>query len=108
MFVNGADEENVSEIFKFNLIQLKNFFGNLIRIKNIEKCKFSIREFIVKIQNRESINKNGNLKETNEYSIDSNSRPDNNLVDNIFKSVEPVHFRYILPNYLSTKKKTLI
>lgn len=86
-------------ILNFNLLQLKNFFDNLVRIKNLEKCKPSLKKFIKNIQIKNE------LDNPNRTKIDINSHYDNNLVDNLFKSVKPVHFKYMLPNYLSTKKK---
>lgn len=97
--LNNLDE---SIILDYNIIQLNNFFRNLLRIRNVNKCKPSLKTFI------QNINKNKNLPTENPedtYQINALSRADNNLIENLYKSVEPVHFRYILPNYLSTKKK---
>lgn len=97
--MNDLDE---SIVLDYNILQLNNFFGNLLRIKNLNKCKLSLRGFIQTIQKKNNLETE---KDEEICQINAISHANNNLIENLYKSVEPVHFRYILPNYLSTKKK---
>ena len=89
------------QIFEFNSSQIRNFFSNLVKIKNLSICKPVIRNFLIRYQEFKDLR---DLK-LQKYKIPDNSLP-NNLAQNLMKSIEPFNGQLILSDYLNTKKKS--